>query len=76
MNLSKKKRKEINQIESSPEYKEYNKFYGDEYGDLDPTEWLKLEKIARDKFYNSEIGKRYYDLKWGKDSKLKTEILM
>lgn len=69
-----KKKNEIRQIENTPEFKEYNKFYEGEYANLDPAEWLELEKIARDKFYNSEIGKRYYELNWGKSSRVKKEI--
>lgn len=58
---------EIAKIEQTPEYKEYSKFYDNpELANIDPEEWLKLEKEARDKFFSSELGKRYYQLNWGK----------
>ena len=58
---------EIAKIEQTPEYKEYIKFYDNpELANIDPEEWLKLEKEARDKFFSSELGKRYYQLNWGK----------
>ena len=58
---------EIKQIESTPEYKEYSIFYDDEeLLNLDPEDWLELEEVARKKFFSSELGKRYYQLQWGK----------
>lgn len=58
---------EIAKIEQTPEYKEYSKYYDNpELANIDPEEWLKLEKEARDKFFSSELGKRYYQLNWGK----------
>lgn len=57
---------EIKQIESTPEYREYSKFYDDEeLQNLDPEDWLELEEVARNKFFSSELGKRYYQLQWG-----------
>lgn len=61
------RKNEIARIESTPEYREYNRLYDDGVVDeMDPQEWLKAEKEARDKFYSSELGKRYYQLMWGK----------
>lgn len=61
------RKNEIAQIESTSEYREYNNLYSDEVMDeMDPQEWLKAEKEARDKFYSTELGKRYYQLMWGK----------
>lgn len=64
------KQDEIKRIEQSPEYKEWNKWYEDEeYSDISDTDakkWLEEEKKARDKFFSSELGKRYHKLKWGK----------
>lgn len=57
---------EIERIEQTPEYREYNKFFEDDaYGDMDAAEWLKLEKAAMNKFFSSDIGKRYQELVWG-----------
>ena len=62
------RRAEIERIEASEDYKEYNKLYDDAVMDeMEPTAWLEAEKTAREKFYSSEIGKRYYQLMWGKD---------
>lgn len=61
-------RAEIKSIEATDAYKEYNRLYDDAVMDeMDPTEWLEAEKAAREKFYSSELGKRYYQLMWGKD---------
>lgn len=63
------RKSEIEAIERSPEYQEYNKYYDDEVMDeMDPTEWLEAETKARNKFFSSEIGKRYYQLRWGKEN--------
>ena len=59
---------EIERIEQTPEYKEYSKYHDDPaFENFDPEIWLKEEKAARDKFFNSELGKRYYELNWGKN---------
>lgn len=62
------RKQEIAKIEKTPEYREYSKFFDDEElsEGLSPEEWLRQEKEAHDKFFNSELGKRYYQLKWGK----------
>lgn len=67
---------EIERIEQTPEYKEYNKWYEDEElsEKLSPEKWLEEEKKARDKFFNSELGKRYYQLMWGKVNIQKSEF--
>lgn len=58
---------EIKSIEQTPEYKEYNKWHtDDDLLNMDAEEWLVEEDKAREKFYSSELGKRYYYLKWGK----------
>ncbi len=58
---------EIKNIEQTPEYKEYNKWYEDEkLLNIDPEEWLVEEEKASEKFFSSELGKRYYYLKWGR----------
>lgn len=58
---------EIKKIEKTAEYLEYDKFHDDDtLSKLPPEEWLKLEKEARDKFFSSELGKRYHQLMWGK----------
>lgn len=60
----------IREIESTPEYREYSKFFEDEeYDDMDPVEWLDLQKEAQDKFFGSELGKEYYSLKWGEGAR-------
>ena len=59
---------EIEKIEATPEYKAYNRLYDDEITDsMEPEAWLKAESEARDKFFSSELGKRYYQLMWGKN---------
>lgn len=66
---------EIKKIEQSPEYKEYDKYYEDtEFQESDPVKWLEEEKKARDKFFSSELGKRYHQLKWGKYNGQKYEL--
>ncbi|MBQ8504542.1 MAG: hypothetical protein IJ491_09755 [Clostridia bacterium] len=58
---------EAKKIEQTPEYKEYNKWYTDKkLLDMDPEKWIEQEQKAEKKFYSSELGKRYYKLKWGK----------
>lgn len=58
---------EIKNIEQTPEYNEYNKWYeDDDLINMDAEEWLIEEDKAREKFYSSELGKRYYYLKWGR----------
>lgn len=60
---------EIAEIEASEAYKEYNRFYDDEIVDaMEPMAWLEAEEVARDKFFSSDIGKRYYQLMWGKEN--------
>ena len=55
------RKSEIKSIEASEAYKEYNKLYDDDVVDsMDPEKWLETEKTAREKFYSSELGKRYY----------------
>lgn len=68
--------KEIAAIEATPEFKEYNRFYEDEAlaEELGDEQWLIEEKAAMNKFFASEIGKRYYQLMWGKDSKAQYEL--
>ena len=59
---------EIEKIEQTPEYKEYSKYHDyAAFENMDPEVWLREEKTARDKFFNSELGKRYYELNWGKN---------
>ena len=65
------RRKYIDKIEATPEFKEYNAIYEMKDEELSAEEWLKLEKAARDKFFSSELGKRYYELVWGKDKTVK-----
>ena len=67
---------EIERIEQTPEYREYNKWYEDEElsEKLSPEKWLEEEAKARDKFFNSDLGKRYYQLKWGKVNIQKSEF--
>lgn len=57
---------EIQRIEQTEEYKEYSRWYDDDLQDEDPVRWLAEEQKARDKFFSSELGKRYYQLNWGK----------
>lgn len=67
---------EIKRIEQTPEYREYNRFYTDEslQETLSAEEWLAQEETARNKFFASELGKKYYELMWGKPSVKTTEI--
>ena len=59
---------EIERIEATPEYQAYNSFYEmDDAENMDPEEWLRQEKELRDRFFNSDLGKRYYQLMWGKN---------
>ena len=58
---------EIERIEASEAYKNYNNLYNDDVMEsVEPTEWLEAEKKAREEFYSSDLGKRYYELMWGK----------
>lgn len=66
-NFIETRNEEAKRIEQTEEYKEYNMWYEDEeLGNLPPEIWLEEEKKARDQFYDSELGKRYYELKWGR----------
>lgn len=62
------KQAEIKRIEQSAAYKEYNRFFTDEslQETLSSEEWLEQEAAAQEKFYSSEIGKRYHEFMWGK----------
>ena len=74
LNYLNESKKEIERIEQTEEFKEYNRFYEDEYvNSIDAEEWLVLEKQASEKFFSSDIGKRYYQLQWGKVDIRKTE---
>ena len=73
--LQESKQEEIKRIEQTAEYNEYNKYYQMDFSSVEnPEQWLKEEKAARDKFFNSELGKRYYQLQWGKTNVQKTEL--
>lgn len=67
---------EIKRIEQTPEYREYNRFYTDEslQETLSAEEWLAQEESARNKFFASELGKRYHELMWGKPNVATTEL--
>lgn len=67
---------EIKRIEQTPEYQEYNRFYTDEslQETLSAEEWLAQEEAARNKFFASELGKRYHELMWGKPNVATTEL--
>ena len=66
---------EIKKIEQTPEYREYSKYYDDEdLQNSNPEQWLKDEQAARKKFFDSELGKRYYKLNWGKPDIQKYEF--
>ena len=67
---------EIKRIEQTPEYREYNRFYTDEslQETLSAEEWLAQEEAARNKFFASELGKRYHELMWGKPNVATTEL--
>jgi len=62
------KKKRIKEIENTPEYKEYNAFFESDYNDMGITaeEWLEKEQLAEKKFFNSELGKEYHNLMWGR----------
>lgn len=66
--LNGNRKAEIERIEQTPEYKEYSKWHEDDelMESMDPVVWLKEEEKARKKFFDSELGKRYYQLQWGK----------
>lgn len=70
------KQAEIKSIEQSAAYKEYNRFFVDEslQETLSTEEWLEQEAAAQEKFYSSEIGKRYHELMWGKTNINKSDI--
>ena len=60
--------REIERIEATPEYKEYSRFFEDEIPDSyegREDEWEAEMDEAERKFFDSELGKRYYDLMWG-----------
>lgn len=60
------KQKEIAKIEATPEYLEMDRYYDDDViEDMDGEQWLKETELARNKFFSSDLGKRYYQLKWG-----------
>ena len=60
------KQKEIAEIEATPEYLEMDRYYDDDViEEMDGEQWLKETELARDKFFSSDLGKRYYQLKWG-----------
>ena len=60
------KQKEIAEIEATPEYLEMDRYYDDDViEEMDGEQWLKETELARDKFFSSDLGKRYYKLKWG-----------
>lgn len=67
---------EIKRIEQTPEYQEYNRFYTDEslQETLSAEEWLAQEEAARNKFFASELGKKYHELMWGKPNVATTEL--
>lgn len=61
-------RREIEQIESTPEYKEYSKYFEDDmpYAYIGrEDEWEEAMNEAEAKFFESELGKRYHYLMWG-----------
>lgn len=61
-------RREIEQIESTPEYKEYSKYFEGDMPDAyigREDEWEEAMNEAESKFFESELGKRYHDLMWG-----------
>lgn len=61
-------RREIEQIESTPEYKEYSKYFEGDMPDAyigREDEWEEAMDEAEAKFFESELGKRYHDLMWG-----------
>lgn len=61
-------RREIEQIESTPEYNEYSKYFEGDMPDAyigREDEWEEAMNEAEAKFFESELGKRYHDLMWG-----------
>lgn len=61
-------RREIEQIEFTPEYKEYSKYFEGDMPDAyigREDEWEEAMNEAEAKFFESELGKRYHDLMWG-----------
>ncbi len=63
--------KEIERIEASTEYREYAKFFEDDVRSSykgREDEWRKDLIDAQHKFFDSELIKKYYNLKWGKGS--------
>ena len=72
--LLENRQKYITEIEKTPEYKQYNAVYEMSDNDMDAAEWLKLEEKARNDFFSSDVGQRYYELKWGKDNVQKYEL--
>lgn len=67
---------EIKRIEQTAAFKEYNRFYEDEslQETLSAEEWLAQEETARNKFFASELGKKYHNLMWGKPNVATTEL--
>ena len=66
-------RREIEQIESTPEYKEYSKYFEGDMPDAyigREDEWEEAMNEAEAKFFESELGKRYHDLMWGDKRKV------
>ena len=60
------KQKEIAEIEATPEYLEMDRYYDDDViEEMDGEQWFEETELARDKFFSSDLGKRYYQLKWG-----------
>lgn len=70
------KKAEIEQIEQTQDFKDYDRFYADDgvREEMSAEEWIKQEKAARDKFFSSELGKRYHELMWGKSPVQRTEF--
>ncbi len=61
-------KREIEEIESTPEYKEYSEFMDRMQANDHSADYkqllAELDRV-RKRFFDSEIGKRYYTLKWG-----------
>ena len=68
------RQKYIDEIEQTPEYRKYNSIYEMEDGEISPEEWLRLEAEARKNFFETDLGKRYYVLRWGKVNVKKYEL--
>lgn len=65
--------REIEQIESTPEYKEYSKYFDNDMPDSyigREDEWEDAMDEAESKFFESELGKRYKELMWGDKRKV------